>query len=236
MEGLSYYGRPSLPDSSPTVHPPHEMSRYPSHLSPNITPTKSGKAQKSRARREPSGVFSLFQPQQIQQFKEAFSLIDQDRDGLVGERDLRDTFASLGTHNKSELCNIGRSLSFPFPTAYPLHSLFYIRGLGIVPSHEMMEELLTSRPGEHGLQSSSATDDRGINFAMFLTMMSEHLFEFDAEAELVEAFSSFDESDSGTVKCDEMRKWLGETGDRMSQSEVCIGLSLPQGRLLIVNR
>lgn len=101
----------------------------------------------------------------------------------------------------------------------------------------MMEELLTSRPGERGLQSSSAAaDDRGINFAMFLTMMSEHLFEFDAEAELVEAFSSFDESDSGTIKCDEVRKWLSETGDRMSQSEVCNRTSLPQGRLLIVNR
>ncbi|KAH9044347.1 EF-hand [Lactarius pseudohatsudake] len=160
------------------------MSRYPSHLSPNITPTKS---QKSRARREPSGVFSLFQPQQIQQFKEAFSLIDQDRDGLVGERDLKDTFASLG----------------------------------IVPSPEMMEELLTSRPGEGGVQPSSEnTRDRGINFAMFLTMMSEHLFEFDAEAELLEAFSSFDESDLGTVKCDEMRKWLSETGDRMNQAEI----------------
>jgi myosin regulatory light chain 12 len=69
---------------------------YPGYLSPNVTPTKSGKAQKSRARREPSGVFSLFQPQQIQQFKEAFSLIDQDRDGLVGEQDLKDTFTSLG--------------------------------------------------------------------------------------------------------------------------------------------
>ena len=76
------------------------MSHYPAHLSPNITPTKSGKAQKSRTRREPSGVFSLFQPQQIQQFKEAFSLIDQDRDGLVGERDLKDTFTSLGVCTK----------------------------------------------------------------------------------------------------------------------------------------
>ncbi|KAI9507797.1 EF-hand [Russula earlei] len=159
------------------------MSRYPSHLSPNITPT-------NRARvREPSGVFSLFQPQQIQQFKEAFSLIDQDRDGLVGEQDLKDTFASLG----------------------------------IVPSADMMEEMLTSRPGEHGGSQPSAVEDprdRGINFAMFLTMMSEHLFEFDPEAELVEAFSSFDESDSGTVRCDEIRKWLGETGDRMSQAEI----------------
>ncbi|KAN0134307.1 hypothetical protein V8E53_007805 [Lactarius tabidus] len=163
------------------------MSRYPSHLSPNITPTKPTKSQKSRARREPSGVFSLFQPQQIQQFKEAFSLIDQDRDGLVGEQDLKDTFASLG----------------------------------ILPSPETMEELLTSRPGESGVQSSSENPhDRGINFAMFLTMMSEHLFEFDAEAELLEAFSSFDESDLGTVKCDEMRKWLSETGDRMNQAEI----------------
>lgn len=159
-----------------------------SHLSPNVTPTKSGKAQKSRARREPSGVFSLFQPQQIQQFKEAFSLIDQDRDGLVGEQDLKDTFTSLG----------------------------------IVPSPEMMEELLTSRPGEHGSQPTPTEDprDRGINFAMFLTMMSEHLFEFDAEAELLEAFSSFDESDSGMVRCDEIRKWLSETGDRMNQGEI----------------
>ncbi len=86
------------------------MSRYPDHLSPNITPPRSTKSQKSRSRREPSGVFSLFQPQQIQQFKEAFSLIDQDRDGLVGERDLKDTFASLGTrpHAKRRL----RALTF----------------------------------------------------------------------------------------------------------------------------
>ncbi|KAH9031844.1 EF-hand [Lactarius hengduanensis] len=160
------------------------MSRYPSHLSPNITPTKS---QKSRARREPSGVFSLFQPQQIQQFKEAFSLIDQDRDGLVGERDLKDTFASLG--------------------AWPHAKMPWLR------AHFFR--------GEGGVQPSSEnTRDRGINFAMFLTMMSEHLFEFDAEAELLEAFSSFDESDSGTVKCDEMRKWLSETGDRMNQAEI----------------
>ena len=89
----------------------------------------------------------------------------------------------------------------------------------------MMEELLTSRPGEHGGSQPTAIEDprdRGVNFAMFLTMMSEHLFEFDAEAELLEAFSSFDESDSGMVGCDEIRKWLGETGDRMNQGEVCV--------------
>lgn len=72
------------------------MSRYPDYLSPNVTPTKHGKSQKSRARREPSGVFSLFQAPQIQQFKEAFQLIDHDKDGWVNEQDLQEIFSSLG--------------------------------------------------------------------------------------------------------------------------------------------
>jgi len=54
----------------------------------------------------------------------------------------------------------------------------------------------------------------------FLTMMGEHLFEFDTEAELIEAFESFDESDTGFVKCDEIRRWLSEVGERMDQEEV----------------
>ena len=83
------------------------MSRYPYGLSPDITPTstptKLTKAQKSRARREPSGVFSLFSPPQIQQFREAFSLIDHDGDGLVGEQDLKHIFASLGASNWAQV-------------------------------------------------------------------------------------------------------------------------------------
>lgn len=71
-------------------------NRYPDYLSPNVTPTKLSKSQKSRARREPSGVFSLFQAPQIQQFKEAFQLIDHDKDGWVSEQDLKEIFASLG--------------------------------------------------------------------------------------------------------------------------------------------
>ena len=62
--------------------------------------------------------------------------------------------------------------------------------------------------------------DRGVNFMEFLTMMGEHLFEFDAETELIEAFESFDEADTGMVKCEEMRKWLSEVGERMGPEEV----------------
>ncbi|KAG8219636.1 hypothetical protein J3R82DRAFT_591 [Butyriboletus roseoflavus] len=135
-----------------------------------------------RARREPSGLFSLFQPPQIQQFKEAFQLIDHDKDGWVTEPDLTQIFASLG----------------------------------IPPSRSMLDGLLAARPGS----SASHPADTGINFTMFLTMMSERLFEFDPEADLKGAFECFDEADSGLVKVDEMRKWLAEVGERMDQQEI----------------
>jgi len=51
-------------------------------------------------------------------------------------------------------------------------------------------------------------------------MMAEHLFEFYTEAELIRAFESFDEPDSGFVKCDEIQRWLSEVGERMNQEEV----------------
>lgn len=73
---------------------------YPGQLSAGVPSRPGGgglKPQKTgRARREPSGVFSLFQAPQIQQFKEAFQLIDHDKDGWINESDLREVFASLG--------------------------------------------------------------------------------------------------------------------------------------------
>lgn len=90
-----------------------------------------------------------------------------------------------------------------------------------------MNELLNSRPGDHRRASSGVSTedtlaaDRGINFTMFLTMMSEKLIEFDPEADLVEAFECFDENDTGYVKADEMREWLGTFGERMDSTEVC---------------
>jgi len=62
---------------------------------------------------------------------------------------------------------------------------------------------------------------------MFLTMMGEHLYDFDTEQELLGAFECFDENDSGFVKAEEMRKWLSESGERMDQSEVFARVPLP---------
>lgn len=54
---------------------------------------------KKRAQRATSNVFAMFDQAQIQEFKEAFNMIDQNRDGFVDKEDLHDMLASLG--NKS---------------------------------------------------------------------------------------------------------------------------------------
>ena len=51
---------------------------------------------KKRAQRATSNVFAMFDQDQIQEFKEAFNMIDQNRDGFIDKEDLHDMLASLG--------------------------------------------------------------------------------------------------------------------------------------------
>ncbi|XP_030055466.1 myosin regulatory light chain 2, atrial isoform [Microcaecilia unicolor] len=57
------------------------------------------KAAAKRAQRGSSNVFSMFEQSQIQEFKEAFSCIDQNRDGIITKSDLKETYAQLGKMN-----------------------------------------------------------------------------------------------------------------------------------------
>ncbi|KAI5251879.1 Myosin Regulatory Light Chain 2, Ventricular/Cardiac Muscle Isoform [Manis pentadactyla] len=57
------------------------------------------KKAKKRADGANSNVFSMFEQTQIQEFKEAFTIMDQNRDGFIDKNDLRDTFAALGRVN-----------------------------------------------------------------------------------------------------------------------------------------
>uniref|UniRef100_H3AZT5 Myosin light chain 7 n=1 Tax=Latimeria chalumnae TaxID=7897 RepID=H3AZT5_LATCH len=54
------------------------------------------KAAAKQAQRSSSNVFSMFEQSQIQEFKEAFSCIDQNRDGIISKSDLRETYTQLG--------------------------------------------------------------------------------------------------------------------------------------------
>ncbi|XP_077777620.1 myosin light chain 5 isoform X1 [Podarcis muralis] len=67
------------------------------HTASRKTKKKEGGAK--RAQRASSNVFSNFEQTQIQEFKEAFTLIDQNRDGFIDKEDLKDTYASLGKTN-----------------------------------------------------------------------------------------------------------------------------------------
>ena len=59
-----------------------------------------GKTTKKRPQRATSNVFAMFDQSQIQEFKEAFNMIDQNRDGFVDKEDLHDMLASLGVSLK----------------------------------------------------------------------------------------------------------------------------------------
>lgn len=72
--------------------------------SSKMSSRKAGKKTvKKRAQRATSNVFAMFDQAQIQEFKEAFNMIDQNRDGFIDKDDLHDMLASLG---KKELCAV----------------------------------------------------------------------------------------------------------------------------------
>ena len=51
---------------------------------------------KKRAQRATSNVFAMFDQAQVQEFKEAFNMVDQNRDGFIDKDDLHDMLASMG--------------------------------------------------------------------------------------------------------------------------------------------
>jgi len=74
---------------------PPAAAAEPAAEAPAPTPTaKSGS--KKRAQRTGSNVFAMFTQHQVQEFKEAFQMIDQDKDGFLSKHDIRATFDSLG--------------------------------------------------------------------------------------------------------------------------------------------
>ena len=66
------------------------------------TSSRRNKAFKARTTRS-SNAFSVFDSAQIQEFKEAFNMIDQDKDGLISIADLELLFSTLGRPENKEL-------------------------------------------------------------------------------------------------------------------------------------
>ncbi|KAF0987939.1 hypothetical protein HZS_4776 [Henneguya salminicola] len=58
--------------------------------------SKAKKGPKKRVQRMTSNIFAMFDQAQIQEFKEAFNMIDQNHDGFIDKEDLKETYLSLG--------------------------------------------------------------------------------------------------------------------------------------------
>jgi Ca2+-binding EF-hand superfamily protein len=74
---------------------------------------------KKRAQRATSNVFAMFDQAQIQEFKEAFNMIDQNRDGFVDKEDLHDMLASLGK-NPNDAYLDGMMMEAPGPINFTM--------------------------------------------------------------------------------------------------------------------
>ncbi|XP_028457264.1 myosin light chain 5 [Perca flavescens] len=126
--------------------------------------TKKKEGGAKRAQRASSNVFSMFEQTQIQEFKEAFTLIDQNRDGFIDKEDLKDTYASLGKLNvkDSELEDMLKEASGPInftmflglfgeklhgtdpeETILNAFKLFDPDARGFVHTHELQKLLMT---------------------------------------------------------------------------------------------
>merc|ERR1712110_791101 len=63
------------------------------------TSLKMAKKAGGKKKRSTSNVFSQFEQSRIQEFKEAFQMIDADRNGIITVGDLKATYASLGVRD-----------------------------------------------------------------------------------------------------------------------------------------
>ena len=78
---------------------------------------KKTKGPKKKAQRATSNVFAMFSQEQIQEFKEVFNMIDQNRTGAIDREELEDVYESLGiqvsdTHIDTMMNEVTGSINF----------------------------------------------------------------------------------------------------------------------------
>jgi len=72
------------------------------------------KGQKKKVERASSNVFAMFDQKQIQEFKEAFGIIDVDKDQTISEADIQATWQNLGKNvSASDVSSMAKEASGP---------------------------------------------------------------------------------------------------------------------------
>ncbi|SGZ27575.1 BQ5605_C026g10130 [Microbotryum silenes-dioicae] len=168
--------------------------------------------------RESSASFKLFDPAQVQVFKEAFSLLDTNSDGYITPSDLSTLLTQLGQPNSEK------------SIAQLLHST----GLG-------PEEMMEAKDGGKGINftmfvtmmvrakiffifvNEPPAHIKLLNFFRSSLKKASHLSPLSPTSELSEAFSSFDPTHSGLIRGRDLhalKKCLKDEGDGMSEQEI----------------
>jgi Ca2+-binding EF-hand superfamily protein len=89
--------KPKKKEEAPAEEAPEKAASPPKSETPK-SPSGSSRASRGsrKAKRTGSSVFSMFTQKQVAEFKEAFQLMDHDKDGILGKEDLRFIFDQVG--------------------------------------------------------------------------------------------------------------------------------------------
>ena len=148
---------------------------------------------KKRAQRATSNVFAMFNQDQIQEFKEAFNMIDHNRDGFIDNEDLHDMLASLGKDPTEEYLEAMMNEA-PGPINFTMFlTLFGERLQGTDPEDVIKNAFRLI-----------------FKSTMTITKVSS---KFRIEIK-VKYFSCFDEDNVGLIHEDRLRELLTTIGDR----------------------
>jgi myosin regulatory light chain 12 len=132
-----------------------------------------GGEEPKRAQRATSNVFALFNQSQIQEFKEAFTMIDQNRDGIIDESDLAAIYQQIGREGDPK----------------------------------QLKDMVAESPGQ-------------LNFTHFLNLFGSNVAGTDPEARLKEAFSLFDENNTGHMDESHFKDLMMNVGDQFTKDEI----------------
>lgn len=84
----------------------------------------------------------------------------------------------------------------------------------------MAEPQTGQNPTEEEIQGMLAEAPGPINFTLFLTLLGEKMSGTDPEHEILRAFESFDEKNTGVIDGDLFREVMTTMGDRFTDDEV----------------
>jgi calmodulin len=138
--------------------------------------------------------------EQINEFKDAFTLFDKDNDGVVTAKELSTVLKSLG-HN---------------PTEQELGEM-----IASVDSDGRCRHFLLPESAVASPSSRVRAGNGQIDFSEFLTMMSRRMTEMQGEDDdLRAAFKVFDKDGNGFISAQELRQVMINLGEKLSEEEI----------------